>query len=416
MTASGKTGDALKAVRTKFDEDEQKRKDAINAKLYAGDYEAQLLLIDLQKQQQAITDKIALQKEDTRIKTAEKRKADAAKLNQDLAEEALTAAALARKGEQDLVNSLGQIRFNAAETESARVQIESENKRTKLTQDFENQKEDLGVNLEALALAQATYDNNLINLDLETEEKFAELDAEALARQEKTAEDTKKIDEKALADKKAYQQQLQDLVLDSALSLITDLKALNANYDKDNEEAAKKAFEREKALSIVSTLITTYVAAQKAFASQIIIGDPTSIVRGQIAAAVAVVSGLARVAIIAGQNFEPSGSSSSSSTSSAPAKSTPSTYAEGGLLTGNSHDLGGIRTSMGELEGGEFIMNRRATANFLPLLESINSLGNTNAAQVQVAAQQPIVKTYVVATDMTSQQEANARLNALARL
>ena len=255
-----------------------------------------------------------------------------------------------------------------------------------------------------------------INLDLETEAKFAEIDAEALARQEKAADDTKKIDEKALADKKAYQQQLQDLVLDSALSLITDLKALNANYDKDNEEAAKKAFEREKALSIVSTLITTYVAAQKAFASQIIIGDPTSIVRGQIAAAVAVVSGLARVAIIASQNFEPSGSSSSSSTSSAPAKSTPSTYAEGGLLTGNSHDLGGIRTSMGELEGGEFIMNRRATANFLPLLESINSLGNTNAAQVQVAAQQPIVKTYVVATDMTSQQEANARLNALARL
>jgi hypothetical protein len=82
---------------------------------------------------------------------------------------------------------------------------------------------------------------------------------------------------------------------------------------------------------------------------------------------------------------------------------------------GNSHNMGGIRTSMGELEGGEFVMNRRATANFLPLLESINTIGNTPGPQVQMA-QTPIVKTYVVATDMTSQQEANARLNALARL
>jgi hypothetical protein len=77
--------------------------------------------------------------------------------------------------------------------------------------------------------------------------------------------------------------------------------------------------------------------------------------------------------------------------------------------------MGGIRTAMGELEGGEFVVNRRATANFMPILEAINSLGNTKAAEVPMA-QTPIVKTYVVATDMTSQQEANARLNALARL
>jgi hypothetical protein len=92
-----------------------------------------------------------------------------------------------------------------------------------------------------------------------------------------------------------------------------------------------------------------------------------------------------------------------------------SMYAEGGLLTGRSHNLGGIKTSMGQLEGGEFVMNRRATANFLPLLQAINSQGNTPGPQIGQYQQQPI-KTYVVATDMTSQQEANAKLNALARL
>jgi hypothetical protein len=129
-------------------------------------------------------------------------------------------------------------------------------------------------------------------------------------------------------------------------------------------------------------------------------------------ATTAVTLGFAISKIQAVQYESPSKSSSSSSSA---AKSTPSTYAYGGLLQGNSHNMGGIRTSMGELEGGEFVVNRRATANFLPLLESINTLGNTKGPEV-AETQQPIIKTYVVATDMTSQQEANARLNALARL
>jgi len=206
---------------------------------------------------------------------------------------------------------------------------------------------------------------------------------------------------------------LQQLAIDTATGLLDDLKSLNQNYDKDNEEQAKKAFEREKAYSIASTLIATYVAAQKAYASQLIIGDPTSIVRAQIAAGLAIVGGLARVAVISQQQFQPSGSKSSSSKKEDNAQA--SRYEEGGLLGGRSHDLGGIRTSMGELEGGEFVINRRATANFLPLLESINSIGNTKGPEVP-ETQQPIFKTYVVASEMTSQQEANAKLSALARI
>jgi hypothetical protein len=311
------------------------------------------------------------------------------------------------------------VRLANAESEGAAIQIEYENKLAKLEENYKLEQIAAAGNAEALLLIDQKYADDQILLDKEVEDKIAKAEEEADKKREekrkKDQEDADKIAQENLEKELARRQLMQDLILDSAQTLISDLKSLNQNYDKDNEEAAKKAFEREKALSIASALIATYLAAQKAYASQIIIGDPTSLVRAQIAAAVAIVSGLARVAVISGQQFEPSGSSSSSSSSSQP-QATPSTYAEGGLLTGNSHDMGGIRTAMGELEGGEFVINRRSTANFLPLLESINSLGNTPGPQVATAPETPVIKTYVVATDMSSQQEANARLNALARL
>jgi hypothetical protein len=194
-----------------------------------------------------------------------------------------------------------------------------------------------------------------------------------------------------------------------------ELEALKAR-GLNEEEAAKKTdeinkeyFEKNKSVQVGQAIISTLQSSISAFASLATI-PVVGPALGAIAAAAALAAGYATV-----QQIQETTYTSSLKSSSGGSSSTPSTYAEGGLLQGNSHNMGGIRTSMGELEGGEFVINRRATANFLPLLESINSLGNTNAADVPMA-QTPIVKTYVVATDMTSQQEANARLNALARL
>ena len=136
-------------------------------------------------------------------------------------------------------------------------------------------------------------------------------DALRLALQNKFNADVAKVNDdaqKTQAEKdNAYRQQLQDLATDSALGTISALKELNAIFDEDNEEAAKKSFNRNKALSIVETLITTFTAAQKAYASQLIVGDPTSIIRGQIAAGIAVAGGLARVAAISATKFNSSG-------------------------------------------------------------------------------------------------------------
>lgn len=56
------------------------------------------------------------------------------------------------------------------------------------------------------------------------------------------------------------------------------------------------------------------------------------------------------------------------------------TFENGGLLEGASHDNGGIKGTGSfsniEVEGGEYIVNKRATKQFLPLLESINKYQN----------------------------------------
>lgn len=54
-------------------------------------------------------------------------------------------------------------------------------------------------------------------------------------------------------------------------------------------------------------------------------------------------------------------------------------YANGGLLSGPSHNDGGIpvgNTGV-EVEGGEYVVNKKATAKYLPLLEQINDYGSS---------------------------------------
>jgi len=49
----------------------------------------------------------------------------------------------------------------------------------------------------------------------------------------------------------------------------------------------------------------------------------------------------------------------------------------GGILMGPSHEHGGIPTRRGEVEGGEYIINKRSTEKYLPMIEMINaSKGN----------------------------------------
>ncbi len=99
------------------------------------------------------------------------------------------------------------------------------------------------------------------------------------------------------------QKQISDFRLKAVQDTLNTLSSLNELFGKKNEANAKKQFQINKAISIASALITTYQSATAAYASQIIPLDPSSVVRGTIAAGLAVAAGLANVAKIASTQF-----------------------------------------------------------------------------------------------------------------
>lgn len=171
---------------------------------------------------------------------------------------------------------------------------------------------------------------------IELEEKRAEqayqrkLDAaEKAAEEEKAMEDALRAERLAAeeADEKRQEEawkreqegiaKLQELKYAAVLQGLTLISDLSELFAKKGEKQAKKAFEIQKAASIAAAVITTYQSAVSAYQSQFLpLPDPTSPIRGAIAAGIAVASGLANVAKIASQKFEGGGSVSASSTPS----------------------------------------------------------------------------------------------------
>ena len=136
-----------------------------------------------------------------------------------------------------------------------------------------------------------------------------------------------------------------------------------------------------KAAAIAATTIQTYQAAQAAYASQLIPGDPTSPVRATIAAGIAVASGIANVQQIL---------------------STPTPSAGGGG---------------GGAGGG--VPSRPTVPTFNPEAAlDATAAGQEGAATVTASQQgtQAPIRAYVVATEVTSEQEANKKIEDLAKL
>ena len=133
-------------------------------------------------------------------------------------------------------------------------------------------------------------------------------------------------------------------------------------FGKRSEKAARNAFRIQKAANIASALITTYQSATSAYASQFTpVPDPSSPVRGAVAAGIAIASGLANVAKIGQQKFE------------------------GGGSTGGG--------------GGASVPN----AGTIPQAPSFNVVGNSGINQLAELQQTP-TKAYVVSGDVTTAQ------------
>lgn len=213
--------------------------------------------------------------------------------------------------------------------------------------------------------------------------KLAEVIAEGL---DKAAESISAFNDVALENTKASSEaqlavieqryKTEDDILKSQLDnqLITESqfrqKQLELQKAKTAEENAidKKVFDAEKKRDRQNAT-TDYLQSLASIIPNLIVydkeGDPVKLaVKAAISAGLTTASYGAELAAINQRKFF------------------PKKFAEGGMVSGPSHDQGGVPfTVQGqggyEMEGGEYIINKRATAMHRDLLERINKSGMT---------------------------------------
>jgi len=235
------------------------------------------------------------------------------------AKAAADAAAAIIKAEEDVVEALDARNRAALDARTKEIlsledfyntQLDKAGDNAELQKQIEEQRE-----TELAALKQKFRDEDAAKAEearikkeeAEKEAKEKALEAQIQA-QEQAATAAKEAEDKRLADAAAYEGALSSLRESATAGTFSILQNLSTAFEKDTEEGQKKAFKRNQALSIAETLVSTYAAAQKAYASQLAIPTPDAPIRAQIAAGVAVAAGLAKVAAIKSQQFSGGGS------------------------------------------------------------------------------------------------------------
>jgi hypothetical protein len=254
--------------------------------------------------------------------TAERKAQEAARVKSREAETkaAQDAAKAIIKSEEEVVEAL------AARDRAA---LDARTKEILAVEDFYNtQLDKAGENAELIAQIEQQREEELARM----RERFRTEDAEkaeedrkrkeevaqearekALEAQRVADEEATRISEEENARREQLEQQHQEAIASLRETAISStfgiLSNLSKAFEKDTEEGQKKAFKRNQAISIAETLVSTYMAAQKAYASQLSVPTPDAPIRAQIAAGVAVAAGLAKVAAIKSQQFSGGGSS-----------------------------------------------------------------------------------------------------------
>ena len=157
------------------------------------------------------------------------------------------------------------------------------------------------------------------------------------AAQEQAARDAKKAQDAAdrAADLQA-EADLQNAKKELVFNVMAAIDALAQIYNNGDEKRARRSFQISKALGIAAATMKTYEAVADALAKDAVPGVPGS----RFAAAVAAgLTGLAQVAGIARQQFNPGGASSVSS----PSVTTPTATPAPGFFPASNVDNSGFR-------------------------------------------------------------------------
>lgn len=321
------------------------------------------------------------------------------------------------------LEALGQAQVKLAENLANQAKLEEENLKLQIAQEGNYEKrEELETQLAEATAARIDAETALETRRLDAARITVELENEELARKQSIRDKLKEMELEDIEDQFAQAEAQLEAQRQADIAELEQLKATEAEKAKVNEfysNQKKKLKEQEakfeemlqkqvseanlqvasqalgavsklvgentaagKAAAIAATTIDTYLGAQKAYTSQLIPGDPSSPIRAAIAAGVAVAGGLANVAaIVKTQTPGTGGGGGGGSTPSRP--SIPSFNPEDALA----------ESQVGQDQEGQ----------------TVGIDGNA-------AGNAPVIKAYVVAEEMSSQQEADAKINDLARL
>ena len=239
-----------------------------------------------------------------------------------------------------------------------------------------------------------------------------------------------KISEKDFTEASLQNQQMlrdsRQQNIDAVNQLATATGQLATAFGQESE-AGKVLIKVQQALALTGTTMAL-VDAFRGLGKDLAKGFPTNIIA--IASTLTLIAtAFSQAKALFGKNPKDLGKGDITTSGGSSTVSAGSKFAKGGLLDGPSHTQGGIRTRFGELEGGEFVINKRSTRSFMPLLNAINSAGNKRYAQggitpsisdlqAMMADQQAsaVIKTYVVASDFYNQAEADKKIANLAKL
>ena len=202
--------------------------------------------------------------------------------------------------------------------------------------------------------------------------------AESISKFNDTALENTKARLEAEKDEIAARYETEEDILKSQLNnqLITESqyrqkqKELRKAQIAEENEIDKKIFESEKKRDRQNAT-TGYLQALAAIIPNLIVydktGNPVELsIKAALSGALATAAYGAELAAISQRKF------------------VGKKFAEGGMVNGPSHDQGGVPFSVQgrggyEMEGGEYIVNKRATSMHRDLLERINKSGRTKA-------------------------------------
>ena len=189
----------------------------------------------------------------------------------------------------------------------------------------------------------------------------------------------------------------------------SQVQALNDETDKKQKELQLKQAKRQKAMAIMNATLAAAQAIIASLAQSPVAIGPIPNPAGIASLALATATGAAQIAVAAATPLPTAG--------------------KGMLIEGNDHQHGGVLINA---EGGEAIINKKATRRFLPLLSQINQstggiplYGNggiigqaTHAAESMIdydrlAEACARIKTYVAVTDINDAQARAARVEQL---